>query len=74
MAAGGESDSASNVDERASTALTATAQPPTFRYGIDVVLVDLTVLEKNDAPVPDLRPDDAEEFRVDGAPRPTFGR
>jgi hypothetical protein len=44
-------------------------QPPTFRSGIDLVAVDVTVLARNGRPVATLK---AEDFtlQVDGAPRP----
>jgi VWFA-related protein len=44
-------------------------QPPSFRSGIDLVTVDVTVLSRNGQPVATLK---AEDFTllVDGAPRP----
>ena len=44
-------------------------QPPTFRSGIDLVTVDVTVLARSGEPVASLK---AEDFTllVDGAPRP----
>jgi VWFA-related protein len=45
------------------------AQGPPFRSGVDVVLVDLTVLDGKDNPVPGLRNGDIE-LRIDGKERP----
>jgi VWFA-related protein len=44
-------------------------QPPTFRSGVDLVTVDVTVLARNGRPVATLRSEDFT-LLVDGAPRP----
>ena len=49
--------------------VSSAAQAPPFRSGVDVVLVDLTVLDRKDDPVPGLGAGDVE-LRVDGQPRP----
>lgn len=50
--------------------VTATPQqtPPTFRAGIDLVAVDVSVVDRNGRPVDDLKPADFT-LKVDGRPR-----
>jgi len=43
-------------------------QPPTFKSGVEVVLIDVTVVDRNGQPVGDLRPDDFN-VTVDGMAR-----
>lgn len=42
--------------------------PPTFRAGIDLVTVDVTVLDRDGRPIQDLKPDDFT-IRIDGTTR-----
>ena len=44
------------------------AQPPTFRSGVDVVVLDVSVVDRNAFPVADLQPSDFA-VAVDGKPR-----
>ena len=46
----------------------ATSQTPTFRAGVDLVTVDVTILDREGRPVEDLRPEDFT-VRVDGTTR-----
>jgi VWFA-related protein len=45
------------------------AQQPTFRSGVELVRLDVTVVDGSGTPVADLTPDDFE-VRIDGAPAP----
>jgi VWFA-related protein len=49
-------------------ALAALQSQPTFRSGVDLIRLDVSVVDKSGSPVPDLRPEDFS-VRVDGTPR-----
>jgi hypothetical protein len=52
----------------AATTAGALAQTPTFRSGVDLLTIDVTAIDRDGRPIPDLAPDDVQLF-VDGQPR-----
>ena len=52
----------------AATTAGALAQTPTFRSGVDLLTIDVTAIDRDGRPIPDLAPDDVRLF-VDGQPR-----
>src|SRR5262245_8720373 len=49
-------------------AVAAAQSQPTFRSGVDLIRLDVSVVDKSGQPVTDLRPEDFT-VRIDGAPR-----
>ena len=54
-----------------SAATVGSQQAPTFRAGIDVVVVDATVVARDGTPLEGLKPDQFEVF-IDGRRRPVL--
>ena len=64
----GQATDESPRDQNTAPAAAQSEAPPTFRAGIDLVTVDVTVLDRDGRPIQDLKPEDFT-IKIDGTTR-----